>query len=145
MPHGLITTTKRNRSMKKACLLSLLCLSTSLFAEKTPSRGVLLYEQACQLCHSPERSTSIKSPAAFNDKAWAKRFSAAKKEVGPGKRFKTVNQYLLHQIRIGRGLMHHGGLCKETNAIYQNVDCSDKAYLEAIEYMSHKKNKPTYD
>ncbi len=121
-------------------LLSALILSLSgpIMAHKTPPLGVLLYQQACQICHSPERAKAIKSPAAFNEAAWAKRFALAKKEVGQNKRFKSVNAYLLHQIRIGKGLMHHGGLCKETNAIYQNVNCSDKAYLQAIQYMSHK-------
>ncbi|HAT9021558.1 TPA: cytochrome C, partial [Legionella pneumophila subsp. pneumophila] len=33
----------------------------------------------------------------------------------------------------GKGLMHHGGLCKETDV--PNTDCSDEALIAAINYM----------
>jgi len=37
--------------------------------------------------------------------------------------------------------MHHGGLCEESKAQSPSLDCSNAAYLQAIEYMSQTKFK----
>ncbi len=42
--------------------------------------------------------------------------------------------YLLYKVSIGKGLMPHGGLCKETEV--PNKNCSDKAIAAAIYYMA---------
>jgi len=97
--------------------------------------GKTTYQIACQNCHAPKVATAIKAPAAFDKKAWDLRFKQAKLEAAAHPdRFKTPMDYLLYQVTIGKGLMHHGGLCKEANI--QNKNCTDEALVQAIHYMS---------
>ncbi|KTC86827.1 putative Cytochrome c, class I precursor [Legionella brunensis] len=75
------------------------------------------------------------APAAFNKKAWAERFKkAAIESKNNPTQFKTAMDYLLYKASIGKGLMPHGGLCKEADVPHKN--CSDKAITEAIYYMA---------
>ena len=76
--------------------------------------GVILYNTACQLCHSEDKSKAMHAPAAFDASAWKLRYKNAKNEVKENPTFKTTDDYFLHQVTIGKGLMHHGGLCEES-------------------------------
>lgn len=75
------------------------------------------------------------APAAFNKKAWAIRFqkAAIQSQKNPSQ-FQTAMDYLLYRVSIGKGLMPHGGLCKEVGAPHKN--CSDEAIAAAINYMA---------
>ena len=119
--------------MKCLLIISLACLmSTSVMANDL---GKTTYEIACKNCHDPKLAPAIKAPAAFDKKAWRGRFKKAKLEVKKDPaRFKTPIDYLLYSVTIGKGLMAHGGLCKEANT--PNKDCSDEALIQAIHYMS---------
>lgn len=97
--------------------------------------GKETFEGICKTCHAPYTAKGIHAPAAFDKKAWAKRFEeAALESKKKPTRFKTPMDYLLYRISIGKGLMPHGGLCKETER--PNKNCSDKALAEAIYYMA---------
>ena len=97
--------------------------------------GKKTYDTICKTCHAPRVALGIHAPAAFDNKAWAKRFkiAAIESKANPG-RFKSATDYLLYKVSIGKGLMPHGGLCKEANVPHQ--DCSDKAIVDAIYYMA---------
>lgn len=103
------------KSYTLAPLLALLIANTS-HANTTPSaqQGMELYQAACQLCHAPDKAKAMKAPAAFSVNTWQQRFKQAKKEVKNSKQFNNIADYFFHQISIGKGLMHHGGLCKES-------------------------------
>lgn len=120
-------------NMKHLLLICLLCIAnTYVLADNL---GKTTYEIACKNCHAPQFATAIKAPAAFDKKAWAERFKNAKLEVkNTPSQYKTPMDYLLYSVTIGKGLMAHGGLCKEANIPNQN--CSDEAIIQAIHYMS---------
>ncbi|KTD82240.1 c-type cytochrome [Legionella waltersii] len=123
--------------MYKIIIVSLMAFFVSLSA-LADDLGKNTYELACKNCHAPNLSPAIKSPAAFDKKAWKTRFEQANQEAKTNpKQFKTGMDYLLYSVKIGKGLMHHGGLCKESED--PNVDCSDKALIAAIMYMSDQK------
>lgn len=110
----------------------LIALNSSLLASNL---GKETYEIACQTCHAPRFAIGMHAPAAFNKKEWDVRFKeAALKSRNNPAQFKTAMDYLLYKVSIGKGLMPHGGLCKEADAPHKN--CSDKAIIEAICYMS---------
>lgn len=117
-------------------------LSIALFAFFSLSAiaddlGKKTYDMACQSCHAPKLSKSIKAPAAFDKKVWDLRFKQAKKAVKENSsKFKTPTDYLLAHVKMGKGLMHHGGLCNEAEVA--NKDCSDQAFIDAIHYMSQR-------
>lgn len=106
--------------------------STQVLAD---TLGKTTYELACKKCHAPEMSKAIKAPAAFDKKAWDGRFQKASLEAKNNpNRYKTPIDYLLYSVTIGKGLMYHGGLCKEAGTSDKN--CTDKALIDAIHYMS---------
>jgi hypothetical protein len=109
------------------------------------SLGIKLYNVACKVCHAPTKAKAMKAPVAFNRKVWLKRFHIAKENIKKNFKFKTVSDYMLYQVKVGKGLMHHGGLCEESKLLSPKLDCSNLAYLEAIQYMAQvkieKKNK----
>lgn len=119
--------------MKHLMLVSLLCgVSTGALADDL---GKKTYQIACQTCHAPQLATALKAPAALDKKEWDARFENAKLEVKNNpKEFKTPIDYLLHSVKMGKGLMHHGGLCNEADI--PNKNCSDEALIQAIHYMS---------
>lgn len=97
--------------------------------------GETTYQVACKNCHAPHLAKAIQAPAAFDKKAWDVRFKTAEDaSKNNPKRYSSAMQYLLIHIKMGKGLMHHGGLCHESNIPDQ--DCSDQALSEAILYMS---------
>ncbi|MBL7478941.1 c-type cytochrome [Legionella bononiensis] len=116
-------------------LLSL--ISTMSFSNDL---GKKTYDIACQNCHSPKLATAIKAPAAFDKNAWQIRFKKAKTESEKNPSyFKTPIDYLLYSVKMGKGLMHHGGLCNEADI--PNKDCSDEALIAAINYMSEQQSE----
>lgn len=119
--------------MKKIfSILSLSLVSSFALAEDL---GKTTYEIACSNCHAPNVSQSIKAPTAFDKKAWDERFRQAKLEAEKNPdEYKSAIDYLLYKVTIGKGLMHHGGLCKEADV--PKKDCSNKALEAAIHYMS---------
>lgn len=87
-------------------------------------------------CHSATRAKGIGAPAAFDIAAWEVRFNNAQTMVeAEPERFNGSMDYLLHQIKIGKGLMQHGGLCIESGL--SPGFCQDDSYRQAIEYMRH--------
>lgn len=122
--------------MRIIITLSLLSLSIITHAETTGQNqlGKTVYLNACSTCHAPKVAKGMKAPAAFDAHAWNERFikadRAAKQQA---ERYPTAMDYLIAQTKIGKGLMHHGGLCAESGA---HPNCSDKAYQQAILYMS---------
>lgn len=119
--------------MKILTVCALIVYSVSVQANDL---GQTTYENACKNCHGPKVATSIKAPAAFDSSAWQKRLLAAKdaSKQDP-KKFPSAMDYLVYQVSIGKGLMHHGGLCKESGP---ELDCSKKAIKQAILYMIKK-------
>ena len=120
--------------MKKLLVVFLLSASNVVFAW---GLGKKTYQSACQNCHAPQLAKAIKAPAAFNKKEWDIRFkhAAIKSKKNPGQ-YKSAMDYLLYSLTIGKGLMQHGGLCNESEVV--NKDCSSKALIEAINYMSQR-------
>lgn len=122
--------------------LSMLFFSSLCFAAATQEdsklAGIAVYERACKTCHAPTVSEALGAPEAFKKIAWEQRLqkAAAAAKENPT-HYKTAGDYLLYQVKIGRGLMHHNGLCKEL----ENMDCSDQAILAAIAYMSTEQKK----
>lgn len=110
-----------------------------IFAKAHQKAGIELYQAACSVCHSEKRAKAIGAPTAFVPAIWQQRKKNAKQEVYKKFNFKNVNDYYLYQIKIGKGLMHHGGLCQESKLTHPKLQCTDKAYLAAINYMSHAK------
>lgn len=122
--------------MNKTPIALVLCLISSLtYADDL---GKTTYQIACKNCHAPLLAPAIKAPAAFDKKAWSERFKNASVEAKNNpSQFKTSMDYLLYSVKIGKGLMHHGGLCNEADA--PNKNCSDEALIQAIQYMSDTK------
>jgi cytochrome c5 len=103
--------------------------------------GKKTYDAACKNCHSPRVAKSMKAPEAFDEAAWKKPMIAAQKATqNDPKKYPSAMSYLLYQVKIGKGLMHHGGLCKESGI---KQDCSDDALQKAIHFMkkNHEKLK----
>ncbi len=122
--------------------LFLVAFSTSVLAttdnQAQANAGIDVYERACKTCHAPTVAKAMGAPQAFNKAAWQERLHKAAVEAKKDpKQYPSAGAYLLYQVKIGRGLMHHGGLCKEL----ENMDCSDKAILEAIAYISTEQKK----
>lgn len=119
--------------MKKR-LLTILLMAANTVALAN-NLGQTTYQIACQNCHAPKLAKAMKAPAAFDKKAWDERFKQARLEVKDNpQRFKTPMDYLLYRVTIGKGLMQHGGLCKEASV--PNKNCSNEALTQAILYMS---------
>ena len=120
--------------MKIIPIIGLLCaVSTGVMAH---SLGQTTYQNACKTCHSPTMAKGMHAPAAFDKKAWNIRFKQAKYAAKENPtRFPPAMSYLLSHVKMGKGLMHHGGLCHESDA--PNKDCSDEALMAAILYMSN--------
>ncbi|MFO9415113.1 cytochrome C [Legionella pneumophila serogroup 1] len=119
--------------MKRNALIIMLVYLTSnpVFAKNL---GKYTYEIACKNCHAPNLAKGIKAPPAFDKKAWKLRFKQAKIEAKNNpSQFESAMDYLLYNVKVGKGLMHHGGLCKEADV--PNTDCSDEALIAAINYM----------
>lgn len=97
--------------------------------------GRSVYALVCQRCHSPKYAAAIGAPAAGDEEAWRPRLKrAAIESKHHPDEFKRPMDYLLYKVRKGKGLMPHGGLCRETGVSQHN--CSDEAYVQAIGYMS---------
>ncbi|KTD74164.1 c-type cytochrome [Legionella tucsonensis] len=118
--------------MKKLLAILLCVLCTSVLADDL---GKNTYAITCQSCHAPQFAIGMKAPAAFDKKAWNTRFKNAELEVKKNPtEYKTAMDYLLYSMKRGKGLMPHGGLCKEADVPKKN--CSDEAFIQAIHYMS---------
>lgn len=118
--------------MKTILCILLIAFNSSLIASDL---GKETYEKTCKTCHSPKFAIGMHAPAAFNKKEWAIRFKkAAIESKNNPAQFKTAMDYILYRASIGKGLMPHGGLCKEADVPHKN--CSDKAIAEAIYYMA---------
>lgn len=125
-------------TMKSFFHISVCLFILSIVNVHAENMGKSMYQLACKNCHAPNLAPAIKAPAAFDKKAWDKRFNQATKEVEKNpKRFKNPFDYLLYHVKMGKGLMHHGGLCNESDKV--DKDCSDAAYIDAIKYMSGRK------
>ncbi|MGL5743231.1 MAG: cytochrome C [Legionella sp.] len=119
--------------MKNILSILFLAFTTPLMASDL---GKETYEVTCKTCHAPQYAVAIHAPAAFNKKAWANLLKNAEIEAKKHPdQFKTAMDYLLDKASIGKGLMPHGGLCKEADVPHKN--CSDKALIEAISYMAN--------
>lgn len=121
--------------MRKSLLASLVLVSSYCFAD-TPS-GQKLFESACKNCHSAKVASGIQAPPAHDLDAWKARLEKANAEAKahPDK-YKDGFDYLIQHVMRGKGLMHHGGLCKES--IKHPEDCTPEAYRAAIQFMSSK-------
>jgi cytochrome c5 len=118
--------------MKIIVFIVLVVVNSSLLANDL---GKTTYEITCQTCHAPGAAKAMHAPAAFDKKAWSVRFrNAANESKKNPVQFRTAMDYLLYSASIGKGLMPHGGLCKEADM--PNKNCSDKAIIEAINYMA---------
>lgn len=118
-------------------LLTAILLSALHTVVVANNLGKTTYEIACQNCHAPQLAGGLKAPAAFDKKAWNARFKNASHmaEKNPAQ-FNNAMAYLLHSVTIGKGLMHHGGLCNEADVPDKN--CSDEAFIQAINYMRQR-------
>lgn len=122
--------------MKKVLLLALCLVASNGFAMTVKEQGQLLYKYACSTCHAANKAKGLGAPEAFDKKAWANRIANAKKIVESTHRFKTVDDYFLYHIQLGKGLMHHGGLCNESKIKHKEMVCDEASYLAAIAYMT---------
>ena len=124
--------------MKKTLGMGLLFSAAICYASDDVNPGKLLYTQACSVCHAPQFAKGMKAPAAFDAKAWQSRIEQASQESKDNpKKYPAAMDYLLEQVKLGKGLMHHGGLCKES--IVDTSLCNDKNFKQAILYMSESK------
>ena len=115
----------------------ILLLSTLNMVVYADDLGKKTYEIACQNCHSPQFAKAIKAPAAFNKKEWNLRFTNAEREAKKNPtQYKTAMDYFLDNLKIGKKLMPHGGLCNEAHI--KDNNCSNKALSDAIYYMSER-------
>ncbi len=117
--------------LKQGLFILMILLPQWLYASIPGKR---LYNQACANCHAPDKASAIKAPPAFDEKTWRNIQKNAALAV-KNHQFKTIDDYFLYQVKIGRGLMHHGGLCRETKEAINDIDCDNKDYLAAINYM----------
>ena len=115
------------------------CVNVCFAADIQKMKGVEVYEYACKSCHAPDKSKASGAPAAFNAKVWQARIAQAKAQVNGSDKYSSVNEYFLHQVEIGKGLMHFGGLCKESKVKNNQLKCDDENILAAINYMSSTK------
>lgn len=123
--------------MKKLSILAALLLPLSMNAladTNKNTQGKQIYDKACSTCHAPNVAKGLEAPAAFSSSDWAPRLAAAKTAAEQDSRYADAMSYLVQQVKIGRGLMHHGGLCRE--AAETSNHCSDDALQAAILYMS---------
>ncbi|TAL58702.1 MAG: cytochrome C [Legionella sp.] len=119
--------------MKNRLFILLIAFTTPLIASDL---GKGTYEITCKTCHAPSMAKGMHAPAAFDKEAWSIRLkNAAIESKNHPEQFKTPMDYLLYKASIGKGLMPHGGLCKEADV--PNKNCSDKAIKEAIDYMAN--------
>lgn len=119
--------------MKNIVFIMLIAFTTPIIAS---GLGKETYEVTCKTCHAPQFAKGMQAPAAFDKKAWNLRLKNAEIESkNHPDQFKTAMDYLLYKASIGKGLMPHGGLCKEADVPHKN--CSDKAIKEAIYYMAN--------
>lgn len=122
--------------MKILLFIVLITFHSTLIASHL---GKETYEITCKTCHAPQFATGMHAPAAFDKRAWTLRFKAAAAEAKNNpSQFKSAMDYLLYKASIGKGLMPHGGLCKEADVPHKN--CTDKAIIEAIQYMAGTSN-----
>lgn len=118
--------------MKTILFILFIAFNNTLIASNL---GKETYDLTCKTCHAPKFAIGMHAPAAFDKKAWAIRFQKATLESKNNpSQFKTAMEYLLYRANIGKGLMPHGGLCKESDLPHKN--CTDKAITEAIYYMA---------
>ena len=123
----------KGHRMKNRLFTHLIAFTTPLIASDL---GRNTYEITCKTCHAPPFAKRMHAPAAFDKKAWSIRFNKAEIESKDHPdQFKTAIDYLFYKASIGKGLMPHGGLCKEADVPHKN--CSDKAIKEAIYYMAN--------
>lgn len=112
-------------------LLTIFCLNPALAQDEPKSNiGVTVYASACSNCHGPKVSVGIGAPTVHDVKAWKAIINKAKK-ASPDQ---DPYDYLIEQVKLGRGMMVHGGLCKES--LQEQALCNDQAYKAAIKYMS---------
>lgn len=121
--------------MKNTLILALTFIAINAWAKTDDKQGQLLYKYACSTCHAPKKAKGLGAPAAFDKAAWETRIAKATKAVKETHRFKTVDDYFLYHIQLGKGLMHHGGLCKESQLKHKELACDEAGYLSAIKYM----------
>jgi len=122
--------------MKKIIIICMMA-TCSIAMAKNHDLGEQTYNLTCKNCHAPEVANALKAPAAFNKEAWAKRINEAKLQAKQNpEKYKSAWDYLLQQVKRGKGLMHYGGLCLDIKA--KDKNCSDEAYLAAIKYMSQQ-------
>lgn len=120
----------------KVLLTTILCAACC--ASFAVDLGESTYNIACSTCHSSKYANSIGAPEAFNKNQWKKRFKDAKIAYkNQPELYNSPLDYLLQQVKKGKGLMHHGGLCNESHNNDKN--CSDDAFISAIQYMSGRK------
>lgn len=127
--------------MKRVLILASLMITASAMAveiKTEKSIGKDTYDNACQVCHNPRVSQGLDAPTAFNESVWSAIKKRADAEAKKSDKFKTGMDYMVYQVRIGKGLMHHGGLCLEAKK--DSAVCTDAAYQAAIEYMSTAKD-----
>jgi cytochrome c5 len=121
-------------TLLRCCLLSLLWLPVNNSLANT-DLGRETYELTCAHCHSAELAKGVHAPAAFDTQAWRTHIEQAEQAVqADPEQFPSIQAYLLYQIKAGKGLMSHGGLCFTTDS--PRLHCSDEALLAAIRYMS---------
>ena len=120
--------------MKRILVVILLSIiNVNVFAVN--DLGQVTYQIACSNCHAVNYSKAIGSPAVHDKKAWKQRFKNAQREAKNNpQKYKTSLDYLLHSVTHGKKLMHHGGLCHESNVPKKN--CSNEAFVAPIQYMS---------
>ncbi len=119
--------------MKNIVFIALVLLTHFLHAHDL---GKQTYEIACKTCHAPEFAKGMQAPTAFDKHAWKPRFKQAAIEAKKHpEQFQTPLDYMLYKVGKGKGLMPHGGLCKEADVPDKN--CSSTAIKAAILYMAN--------
>ena len=122
----------------KTLLLSITCFCFSLPCVANENNlGQKTYAITCIGCHSPRYAKALGAPAAFDQKAWKIRIDNARKVVEENPRYRNAFNYLLVQVKTGKNLMPHHGLCLES--ANPNKSCTDEAYISAIKYMADVK------
>lgn len=121
--------------MRFSLFLIVFFISFVSFADVNLGRAI--YEKSCQTCHSPNTAPLMGAPTIHDMSAWKSRLEQAKEAAKREPNVQTTLDFLVSEIKHGKGAMVPGGMCTDSNT--PDRQCTDDAYKSAIEYMTSAK------
>lgn len=121
--------------MRSIVFLSLILASSLAYADD--NLGQSIYEKSCQTCHNPNTAPLMGAPTVHDTTAWKPRLDHAAEAAKQDPNNKSALDFLISEIKHGKGAMVPGGMCVDSSTPDQQ--CTDEAYKSAIEYMTAAK------